>query len=605
MSAKSNKDLEQAVGCSCMMALGVPLAMVIMGVESDVLWPISIILVIVAVGLFIAFVASDKPSTPSPKPNIVDHVTSRQMGIGSTDDFADLDEDVREGAARFFEQSGRTDFRILVDDDDFQQLKHSLMRLLRLLQSISFDKRIREKVLDQAHDRDTIKGEFDHKSFFTTLELLLAKDVVYIFERFGLSTNMNFTTAAGQLLLAITILLNEGLKSKCSYEEFMRELSYDNEYCNQLRGVHEEMWLVYRDSNVNVKSEDLDDLGLMLILELVARDANYIMDMRSLLNQLAEAIAQIVGNNEVITSALDELRGRVERDKQIIAELEGEQNTMKREPTGTIADLDQLVGLSLVKSEVTALKRFVEVNKRRQEMGMKTPTISYHCVFTGNPGTGKTTVARIVAGIYKDLGILSKGHLVETDRSGLVAEYVGQTAVKTNKIIDSALDGVLFVDEAYSLVAGGKEDYGKEAIATLLKRMEDDRDRLVVILAGYEDEMKQFVDSNPGLRSRFNRYIHFEDYSADELMQIFSNQLRAFDYTIDSRAETVLQQHLEQCVAIRGKDFGNARYVRNLFERTIEAQAVRLSSLAEPDSEALSRITEHDVTTALNRMSHQ
>ncbi|MBR1476168.1 MAG: AAA family ATPase [Muribaculaceae bacterium] len=416
---------------------------------------------------------------------------------------------------------------------------------------------------------------------------------------------MNFTTAAGQLLLAITILLNEGLKSKCSYEEFMRELSYDNEYCNQLRGVHEEMWLVYRDSNVNVKSEDLDDLGLMLILELVARDANYIMDMRSLLNQLAEAIAQIVGNNEVITSALDELRGRVERDKQIIAELEGEQNTMKREPTGTIADLDQLVGLSLVKSEVTALKRFVEVNKRRQEMGMKTPTVSYHCVFTGNPGTGKTTVARIVAGIYKDLGILSKGHLVETDRSGLVAEYVGQTAIKTNKIIDSALDGVLFLDEAYSLVAGGKEDYGKEAIATLLKRMEDDRDRLVVILAGYEDEMKQFVDSNPGLRSRFNRYIHFEDYSADELMQIFSNQLRAFDYTIDSRAETVLQQHLEQCVATRGKDFGNARYVRNLFERTIEAQAVRLSSLAEPDSKALSRITEHDVTTALNRMSHQ
>ena len=220
-------------------------------------------------------------------------------------------------------------------------------------------------------------------------------------------------------------------------------------------------------------------------------------------------------------------------------------------------------------------------------------------IFTGNPGTGKTTVARIVAGIYKELGILQKGHLVETDRSGLVAEYVGQTAVKTNKVIDSALDGVLFIDEAYSLVGAGNEDFGKEAIATLVKRMEDNRDRLVVILAGYENEMQQFIESNPGLRSRFNRYIHFEDYSADELKQIFLGMLQKYDFSLQEDGERVLTEHLEKCVVNKGKDFGNARYVRNLFERTIKAQAVRLAAQPETDKSQLAIITADDILIAI------
>lgn len=259
-------------------------------------------------------------------------------------------------------------------------------------------------------------------------------------------------------------------------------------------------------------------------------------------------------------------------------------------------ELQKLIGLTSVKEEITSLANYVKIQKMRQEKGMKTPPVSYHCVFTGNPGTGKTTVARIVAQIYQELGILKKGHLVETDRSGLVAEYVGQTAVKTNKIIDSALDGVLFIDEAYSLVDGGDSDsFGKESISTLLKRMEDDRDRLVVILAGYTNDMKRFIDSNPGLQSRFNRYIEFPDYTADELLQIFEFNLKNNEYCISDEARAALAEQLQKCVDEKDERFGNGRFVRNLFEKTIERQANRLSQASSLTAEMLTTIDVEDL----------
>ena len=206
-------------------------------------------------------------------------------------------------------------------------------------------------------------------------------------------------------------------------------------------------------------------------------------------------------------------------------------------------ELDELIGLQQVKDEVRSLANFVKLQKQREAQGLKTPKMSYHLVFTGSPGTGKTTVARIVARIYKDLGVLKKGHTVETDRSGLVANYVGQTATKTNAIVDSALNGVLFIDEAYALVPEGNssQDYGLEAISTLLKRMEDDRDKLVVIIAGYTNEMKRFIDANPGLQSRFNRYINFPDYSAAELVDIFKMYMKKNQYTLAPDAEAALR----------------------------------------------------------------
>ena len=260
-----------------------------------------------------------------------------------------------------------------------------------------------------------------------------------------------------------------------------------------------------------------------------------------------------------------------------------------------LLELKSLIGLSDVKKEVSALTDFVKIQQEREKKGLKSVGLSYHCVFTGNPGTGKTTVARILADIYRDLGVLKKGHLVETDRSGLVAEYVGQTAIKTNKIIDSALDGVLFIDEAYSLAQGGNNDFGHEAISTLLKRMEDDRHRLVVVLAGYHGKINEFIDSNPGLQSRFNRYIHFSDYTADELKQIFLLNVKNNQYQIDEKALNLLGQILDSAIEHKDKSFGNGRYVRNLFEKTIQNQAIRLSNQPNVTTEDLSLLKAEDL----------
>lgn len=260
-----------------------------------------------------------------------------------------------------------------------------------------------------------------------------------------------------------------------------------------------------------------------------------------------------------------------------------------------LKELNEMIGLDSVKEEIRTLYNFIKIQKMRENNGMKSSSVSYHCVFTGNPGTGKTTVARIVAEIYKELGILNKGHLVETDRSGLVAEYVGQTAVKTNKIIDSALDGVLFIDEAYSLSEGGQGDFGKEAIATLLKRMEDDRDRLVVILAGYSSNMKGFINTNPGLQSRFNRYINFPDYTSSELYDIFVSNVKKNDYSLSSEAEPWLRTVLDIAIINKDCNFGNGRFVRNLFEKTIQNQANRISIQEDITAADLKQIRSEDI----------
>ena len=260
-------------------------------------------------------------------------------------------------------------------------------------------------------------------------------------------------------------------------------------------------------------------------------------------------------------------------------------------------ELEGLIGLNNVKHEIKTLANLVKVQQARKEEGLKNSTLSYHLVFTGNPGTGKTTIARIIASIYKDLKILKKGHLVETDRSGLVAEYLGQTAVKTNAVIDTALDGVLFIDEAYSLT-DENDSYGKEAVATLLKRMEDDRDRLVVILAGYTENMTHFIMTNPGLESRFNKYIEFTDYNAEELFQIFMRLAHKYDYLVDEEAQHIIKDLINIEIESKDKQFGNARFVRNLFENILANQANRLANNNTLSSESLRTIVKEDCVNA-------
>lgn len=267
-------------------------------------------------------------------------------------------------------------------------------------------------------------------------------------------------------------------------------------------------------------------------------------------------------------------------------------------PVGEMAmkELDSLIGLARVKEDIHSLTNFAKVCQMRREKGLKATPLSLHCVFTGNPGTGKTTVARILGQIYKQLGLCRTGKLVETDRSGLVASYVGQTAAKTNRIIDSALGGVLFIDEAYSLIVkGSNEDYGKEAVATLLKRMEDDRDNLVVILAGYTDQMEEFLQSNPGLNSRFGRRIRFDDYSAEELRDIFLMNLRKYEYTITDEANALLAEKITLACNNKPADFGNARFARNIFEKVLQNQANRVAFLPYVSTETLSTIEKADI----------
>jgi hypothetical protein len=256
-------------------------------------------------------------------------------------------------------------------------------------------------------------------------------------------------------------------------------------------------------------------------------------------------------------------------------------------------ELNKLTGLQAVKEEVNVLTQVLRIHSLRLKAHLPVGEISHHLVFVGNPGTGKTTVARIIAGIYRSLGVVTRGHLVEVDRSGLVAGYVGQTALRTAEVVRSALGGVLLIDEAYALAAGGENDFGQEAIDELVKAIEDHRQEFAVIAAGYPEEMAEFLDANPGLRSRFPKTISFPDYTTDELVGIFRDLGETGRYTPDPEALAAVRTWFEQ--TRRTKGFGNARVARNLFEEAQRRQAWRLRDVAEPTAEQLATLTPSDI----------
>lgn len=261
-----------------------------------------------------------------------------------------------------------------------------------------------------------------------------------------------------------------------------------------------------------------------------------------------------------------------------------------------LEELNSMTGLDSVKQDITNLVNLLKVKKLREEKGMKQPSISLHMVFSGNPGTGKTTVARLLAEIYKGLGVLRTGQLIEVDRSGLVVGYIGQTAVKTGEVIEQALGGILFIDEAYTLTSGkGNGDFGQEAVDTILKAMEDNRDDLVVIAAGYPDLMEDFLNSNPGLRSRFNKFIFFQDYSGEELYEIFEGMCNKQEYRLDDEARKYAVSYWKDRAVNHDKDFANAREVRNFMEHAISRQATRIVSLSDITKKDLEILTIDDL----------
>ena len=377
---------------------------------------------------------------------------------------------------------------------------------------------------------------------------------------------------------------NSGMRSR-----FNRYINFPDYSAEELAA----MFRMRARKNQFLLAPDLD-AGLVKFMKKVTKhpdprfgNGRYV---RNLFETAVERQAQRLASEKDLTK--EQLMTLTMADLTPPARLEDREKVTMEE---VLAEMDQLIGMKSVKAEVRKMAEFCQIAKEREDAGMKNAQLSYHCVFVGNPGTGKTTVARIMARVFKALGILEKGHLVETDRSGLVAKYVGQTAAKTNEVIDSALGGVLFIDEAYTLVAGGEKDYGQEAIATLLKRMEDDRDRLIVIVAGYPDEMKKFIDANPGLKSRFTRYIEFPDYTAPELADIFRMYAKKSHYVLSPEMDKNLRAAMAFLTRNRDKNFGNGRFVRNLFEKAVERQATRLANQPDRTPEMLKTLELSDI----------
>ncbi len=325
-------------------------------------------------------------------------------------------------------------------------------------------------------------------------------------------------------------------------------------------------------------------------------DTSGVRKSREALNPLDYVTSSEPGFQE--KHRLQEQTAGGEKPKERDAEKQDAEEEKKPDFDELMAQLDSLVGLDDVKKDIKNLMNLVKVRRLRKENGLPIPPMSLHMVFMGNPGTGKTTVARIISGLYAAIGVLEKGQLIEVDRSGLVAGYVGQTALKTQEVIKSALGGVLFIDEAYSLTSGGENDFGREAIETILKAMEDHRDELIVVVAGYDGPMEKFINSNPGLQSRFNKYFYFPDYNGEQLLYIFKGQCKKNGYALTEEAEAEAKAMFEELYENRGENFGNGRDVRNVFEDTVVRQSNRVAALDAPTKDDLMQFLPEDLKDA-------
>jgi SpoVK/Ycf46/Vps4 family AAA+-type ATPase len=394
---------------------------------------------------------------------------------------------------------------------------------------------------------------------------------------------------------------NPGLKSR-----FANHLNFEDFSAEQLLSILKKM-LVKSSHFLTVNAEQFASKYLQFIADTSDRYFGNAREVRNLFEDLLKSqssrLAKQIAENANASDQLsyEELRQIHLPDLRECYQFDYEEyheETLE----DILAELNELIGLGNIKQEIEEMARYIEILKRRKESGLSTDIPGMHAVFMGSPGTGKTTVARLLARIYKSLGIIKKEVLVEASRQDLVAEFVGQTAVKTNKLIDKAMHGVLFIDEAYALTSRGGNDFGQEAIEVLLKRMEDDRDDLVVIVAGYQEPMTQFLESNPGLPSRFNKKYNFKDFDEKELQDIFMFYLDKSSYVLDKQGEALLQDRIDEKLKTKTEFFGNARWVRKLFEACKISQAQRLSTMSFISEEDLQLLTKDDLDNAFNKV---
>ena len=463
------------------------------------------------------------------------------------------------------------------------------------------------------------------KSFLLSIKALLAICALIKHYLYNLSSlDNNISPEEDKFIIEYTSSLNDMIYHK--YKDILKKRPIDD-IINKLAKLYKNLY--YQKINIETLEKYIfkDILYSNEIVDLTCTSSNHITKP---LSQEAMEYIKICNNEENMDKNIDHSLNlkevinykdlhKKEDIKPIISENTSKKEVPKVVPLEStvvenkevdeeipeitetleelVAKVDELIGLDLVKKDIKDIINLVQIRNLRKEKNLPVSEMSFHLVFTGNPGTGKTTIARLLSKIYAKLNVVSKGQLVEVDRSQLIAGYVGQTAIKVKEQIDNALGGILFIDEAYTLTVGDNNDFAQEAVATLLKGMEDNRDDLVVIVAGYTDLMGKFIESNPGLKSRFNKYIHFPDYSLEEMLDIFKLQCKKNKFTLDKDAEKFVIENIKKKIEEDKDSFANARGVRNYFEKVLVNQANRLVKLNKENitTDTLQRFTIEDV----------
>lgn len=469
-----------------------------------------------------------------------------------------------------------------IDYEFLQVLKSEGDKILNLAEDLNRDKRFINGINDLvSNSDDALEFKAEH---------VILQDIIKVFNLFYPLNDQKDDVADAKVKFLLAYLFE-----KLQGQDVIQALSIER--------INRFVQSPNFDKNIEtIKDATLFDLGSsykeeFLLPSILKRlDNPHFTNSNAFIYRIASLIAKIDGTiSEKEAEALKMLNHKISNPKVKLVGVSQSEVSEGETLEDVMDELNELIGLDNIKKAVEELSNFLKVQKIRKEKGLKNVNNAIHSVFMGPPGTGKTTVARILSHIYHHLGYLDSGHLVETDRAGLVAGYVGQTALKVEEVIKASINGVLFIDEAYALAKDNRKDFGSEAIEVLLKKMEDHRDELIVIVAGYPDEMKEFIGSNPGLQSRFNRYFTFEHYKPHELIAIFELFCGKNDFVLDTNAKEKLEFIFEKLYEKKHKSFGNARVARNLFEKIIEYQANRIVNIAPITEVILKTITEEDV----------